>query len=68
MFDKRTHTETDAYLPITVNVGDKNDNVPEFVGMRVFTLQERSKAGKEKNELNCIFKGKVHHFFVYFIF
>ncbi|XP_056620747.1 desmocollin 2-like protein [Triplophysa dalaica] len=66
VFDKRTHIETDAYLPITVNVVDKNDNVPEFVGMRVFTLQERSNAGTIIGRVNATDRdlAKTSHTFI----
>lgn len=39
--------EVDEPLPITVIVEDKNDNAPEFIGGRVFTVEERCRAGKE---------------------
>ncbi|KAA0708768.1 Desmocollin-3 Precursor [Triplophysa tibetana] len=53
VFDIRTHVETDAYLPITVNVEDKNDNAPQFVGMRVFTVQEHCNAGTIIGRVNA---------------
>lgn len=40
--------EVDAFLPITVNVEDTNDNAPEFIGGRLFSVEERCRAGKEK--------------------
>lgn len=46
MFDQNGK-EVDEYLPITVIVEDKNDNAPEFTGGRVFTVEERCRAGKE---------------------
>ena len=39
--------EVDAFLPMTVNVEDKNDNAPEFFGGRLFSVEERCRAGKE---------------------
>lgn len=46
MFDQNGR-EVDEFLPITVIVEDKNDNAPEFTGGRVFTVEERCRAGKE---------------------
>uniref|UniRef100_A0A671LBP7 Desmocollin-3-like n=1 Tax=Sinocyclocheilus anshuiensis TaxID=1608454 RepID=A0A671LBP7_9TELE len=52
--------ETDAYLPITVNVEDKNDNTPEFIGGRFFTVEERCRAGMKEKDERCIFKYQMH--------
>lgn len=39
--------EVDEFLPITVIVEDMNDNAPEFTGGRLFSVEERCRAGKE---------------------
>lgn len=46
MYDQNGR-EVDEFLPITVIVEDKNDNAPEFIGGRVFTVEERCRAGKD---------------------
>ncbi len=51
--------ETDQNLPITVNVEDKNDNAPEFIGGRFFTVEERCRAGMKEKDKRCIFKYQV---------
>ncbi|XP_056122436.1 desmocollin 2-like protein isoform X2 [Rhinichthys klamathensis goyatoka] len=45
--------EVDAFLPITVNVEDKNDNTPEFIGGRFFSVQERCRAGTPIGQVNA---------------
>ncbi|XP_067273214.1 desmocollin 2-like protein isoform X2 [Pseudorasbora parva] len=45
--------EVDEYLPITVNVEDKNDNAPEFAGNRVFSVEERCRAGTLIGRVNA---------------
>lgn len=45
--------ETDQNLPITVNVEDKNDNAPEFIGGRFFTVEERCRAGTVIGQVNA---------------
>lgn len=53
VFNRQTHQETDAFLPITVNVEDKNDNAPTFVGNLFFTVQERCSAGTIIGKVNA---------------
>ncbi|XP_026147074.1 desmocollin-2-like [Carassius auratus] len=45
--------ETDEYLPITVIVQDQNDNAPEFIGGRFFTVEERCRAGTVIGKVNA---------------
>ncbi|XP_067240946.1 desmocollin 2-like protein [Chanodichthys erythropterus] len=45
--------EVDENLPITVIVEDKNDNAPEFIGGRVFTVEERCRAGTFIGKVNA---------------
>ncbi|XP_043075981.1 desmocollin 2 like [Puntigrus tetrazona] len=45
--------ERDENLPITVNVEDKNDNAPEFIGSRFFTVEERCRAGTVVGKVNA---------------
>ncbi|KAK2883557.1 hypothetical protein QQF64_016792 [Cirrhinus molitorella] len=60
--------ETDQYLPITVNVEDKNDNAPEFIGLRFFTVEERCRAGTVIGQVNATDKDqpKTPHTFIKF--
>lgn len=51
--------ERDESLPITVNVDDVNDNAPEFIGSRFFTVEERCRAGMKEEDKRCIFKYQV---------
>ncbi|XP_016415520.1 desmocollin-2-like isoform X1 [Sinocyclocheilus rhinocerous] len=51
--------ETDAFLPITVNVEDKNDNAPEFIGGRFFTVEERCRAGTVIGQVNATDKDQA---------
>ncbi|KAI7799797.1 desmocollin 2-like protein [Triplophysa rosa] len=63
VFDRRTQQETDQFLPITVNVEDKNDNAPQFVGSLFFTVQERCSAGTIVGKVNATDRdlAKTHH-------
>uniref|UniRef100_A0A672KW59 Desmocollin-2-like n=1 Tax=Sinocyclocheilus grahami TaxID=75366 RepID=A0A672KW59_SINGR len=57
--------ETDEFLPIIVNVEDKNDNAPEFIGGRFFTVEERCRAGTKEKDKTYIPNYQVckHRFF-----
>ncbi|XP_026089311.1 desmocollin-3-like isoform X2 [Carassius auratus] len=52
--------ETDQFLPITVNVEDQNDNAPEFIGGRFFTVEERCRAGTVIGQVNATDKDQAN--------
>lgn len=54
VFNIRTGAETDAPLPITIEVDDVNDNAPTFKDPLQFTVAEKSDAGEERDVKNHI--------------
>ncbi|TRY91442.1 hypothetical protein DNTS_028219 [Danionella cerebrum] len=53
VYDSKSGTETDQFLPIIVNVEDKNDNAPEFKGILSFSVAERCRVGTEIGIVNA---------------
>lgn len=54
VFNIRTGAETDAPLPITIEVDDVNDNAPTFKDPLQFTVAEKSDAGTVVGKVNAV--------------